>query len=150
MQRRLHWLVAAVVLVQFLTQDVMREALRQVEANQAPGFATFVILTLHVWGGAAAGCLVLWRIRLRLSGRLQIRPLAAHINHAVLYLLLTIMAVSGALHYGAGLGWAARWHVVGKWLLVGAVGLHIAGSLWHAVVKRDRVLGSMLGRDSDH
>jgi cytochrome b561 len=149
LQRRLHWGVAAVVLVQFLTQDVMREAMKQVAVDQAPGFGAFIILTLHVWGGAVAGFLVLWRIRLRMAGRVQKRPLAAHLNHAVLYLSVLVMSGSGALHYGAGVDWAVRWHVVGKWLLVGAVCLHLTGSLWHTVVKRDGVLAAMLGRDND-
>lgn len=148
-QRRLHWGVAAVVGIQFLSQGGMREAMVLVDANTAPGLGAFLIVTLHVWGGAAAGAAVLWRVRLRAARPLQNRPLAAHINHAVLYLLLIVMAVSGALHYGAGIEAAARWHVLGKWLLLASLALHIAGALWHLVVKRDRVLASMLGMEAD-
>ncbi len=148
-QRRLHWAVAAVVLVQYLSQDAMHDAMALVAAQQTPGVGTFLVTTLHVWGGAAAGATVLWRLRLRQFSRTSrargVRARIALVNHLLLYLLLLMMAVSGALHYGLDFEPAARWHNVGKWLLAGCLFLHVSGAMWHGFVRRDGVLSAMLG-----
>lgn len=147
LQRRLHWGVAAIVLVQYLSQDAMRDAMALVEVDRAPGFGAFLVTTLHVWGGAAIAFAIVWRVRLRVNKPLGKRPLAAHLNHALLYLVVLVMAGSGALHYGFEIEAAARWHEVGKWVLAGSVALHVVGAVWHWLVRRDGVLPSMLGID---
>lgn len=149
LQRRLHWGVGALVLVQYLSQDTMRAAMRLTDSGEAPGFGAFLVTTLHVWGGVTIGLAVLWRVRLRDWRReartTGLRPWAALITQTLLYLTLLVMVLSGVLHYGLGFALAERWHETGKWVLATLLFLHLSGALWHAVVKRDDVLSAMLG-----
>jgi len=139
LQRRLHWFVAAIVLMQFLLQDAMRSATDTATGGGRIGFIDFVVTTVHSWGGALIAFLVIYRLVLRrrspvVVGHGSLGPLAARFvqaNHLLLYALLLMMCVSGVLHYHAGLEFAARWHEVGKWLLALATALHVAGALWH-------------------
>lgn len=139
LQRRLHWLVAAIVLMQFVLQDAMRSATDTAASGGRIGFIDFVVTTVHSWGGALIAFLVIFRLVLRrrapvVVGSGGLEPLAARFvqaNHLLLYALLMLMSVSGVLHYHVGLEFAARWHEVGKWLLALAAALHVAGALRH-------------------
>lgn len=148
LQRRLHWGVAVLVAIQYLSQDAMRDAMSLITTGSAPGFGTFLVTTLHVWGGAAIALAVIWRVRLRswraVAGTRGLLPLAALVNHMLLYLMLVFMATSGVLHYGLEVDAAADWHARGKWVLAGLLGMHLAAALWHAAIKRDDVLSAML------
>ena len=156
LQRRLHWLVAALVLGQYLLQGPMRRAGEAVAEGAPVTFGQFLVTTLHTWGGAGVALLVLWRIRLRRGravptggGRLGPR-LARWVgwHHALLYAVLLAMALSGALHYYAGVESAARWHEIGKWLLAALVTIHAAAALVHGLRPGDTVLRRMWrGRD---
>ena len=151
LQRRLHWLVAWLVLGQFLLQRPMRAAVRAAAEGEAVTFWQFLVTTLHSWGGAAIAPLVLWRLVLRrrapvpvAAGRLGAR--AARLigwHHALLYVVLLVMVLSGALHYYAGSEQAARWHELGKWVLGVAVALHVGAALGHALRRGDPVLQRM-------
>lgn len=151
LQRRLHWLVALLVLGQFALQWPMRTAVRAVERGEAVTFGQFLVTTLHSWGGASIALLVVWRLVLRRRVPVPVAAgrFGAHASrligwhHALLYGLLLAMALSGALHYYAGLDAAARWHEVGKWALGAAVALHLAGALVHAARVDDPVLRRM-------
>ena len=156
LQRRLHWLVALLVLGQFALQGPMRAASEAAATGAAVTFGQFVVATLHSWGGATVAVLVGWRLLLRrraavpvAGGRLGAR--AARLvgwHHALLYGALMAMALSGALHYYADVDGAARWHEAGKWVLVVLVLVHVAGAAVHALRPGDTVLQRMwTGRD---
>ena len=149
LQRRLHWLVAALVLAQFLLQRPMRAASEAVADGVAVSFGQFAVTTLHTWGGAGIAALVVYRIVLRRRrpvpvGGARLGPRESRLigwYHASLYGLLLAMALSGALHYYAALPGAARVHELGKWLLGVAVAVHLVGALRHARLsgrRRDR------------
>lgn len=57
------------------------------------------------------------------------------------------MALCGACHYYLGWELAARLHELGKWLLLGLIGVHIAGAVSH-LGNGNTVLQRMMGRDS--
>ena len=64
-------------------------------------------------------------------------------HHALLYGVLLAMALSGALHYYAGLEAAARWHEIGKWALLLLVAVHLVGAAAHAARPGDPVVRRM-------
>ena len=151
LQRRLHWLVALLVLGQFLLQRPMRSAVEAAAAGEAVTFVQFLVTTLHTWGGGGVAALVLWRLVLRRRAPVPVAagtlgPRASRLvgfHHGALYALLLAMVLSGAAHYYAGWEAAARWHEIGKWALAVAVALHLAGALRHAVRPGDAILQRM-------
>lgn len=164
-QRRLHWLVAAGVGLQFLLQAPMRRAFEAIGADAPVGATAFVVTTVHTWTGVTLGLMLAWRLALRRSrarertgaadasgdprekgGRLR-RGVAAA-NHALLYLVTGTMVASGALQWYAGVDAATAWHRNAKYALVALVTLHVAAALWHALVRRDDVLSAMTARSA--
>jgi len=157
LQRRLHWTVAALVLGQALLGWPMAAAVERLErlervaaTGATPGLLDFLVTTAHTGSGIAIGLLVAWRLKLRAERRSVAhgevrRAWPARALQATLYASLVLMVVSGALHWYAGVAWAASWHGAGKWLLLGALVLHLGGALRHAVAG-DGIFQSMSGR----
>jgi len=142
LQRRLHWTVAVLVLGQGLLGRPMAAAVERLERLAAtgatPGLLDFLVTTAHTGSGIAIGLLVAWRLKLRAERRSVAhgevrRAWPARTLQATLYAALVLMVVSGALHWYAGVAWAASWHVAGKWLLLGALVLHLGAALRHAL-----------------
>ncbi len=100
-QIRLHWLVAVLVLAQFLNEDAIGAAWRAFRrgAAEIPGGP---LVLAHVWGGVAILGFVLWRITLRLTrGAPPLPPeeprmlrIVAAATHGTLYLLLLLVPVN--------------------------------------------------------
>lgn len=156
LQRRLHWLVIIMLIVQFSLQIPMANAMAAVERGETLGFVAFIVTTLHTWSGISIGAIMLWRWQL---SRRQV-PLAAgtlsplrskivRLHHQALYLAVLMMVLSGAGHYYFEIEIAALWHEWMKWLLLGLVGVHIAGALTH-IRNRSRVFQRMMGPDHLH
>lgn len=151
LQRRLHWAVVPLVLLQYLLQRPMHAASEAVSAGEPVTFVQFLVSTLHTWGGAAVALLVLWRLVLRrrspvpvAGGRFTARAARlVELHHRLLYVALLAMALSGALHYYAGLDAAARWHEIGKWVLAALVSVHVLAATVHATRAGDTVLRRM-------
>lgn len=154
LQRKLHWLVILLVLFQYVMQQPMKAAMAAVQREETLSLLQFAVTTLHTWGGASIAAIMLWRWQLRkravpvAAGSLSAgRAKLVILHHVILYASLMLMALSGALYYYGGVAMAADWHEWGKWLLLGLIGLHIAGALTH-VGGRDRVFQRMMGRNS--
>jgi len=161
----LHWLVAALVIAQFALGWIMQE----IPKNPAgPRAATF---NFH----KSMGLLILAIMLVRLAWRLGHRPPAlpsmprwqvglAHGTHALLYVLLLGMAVTGYLgsaysgfpvkFFGVTLpSWAAKnaamkdlmgtAHLALGWTLAFAFALHIAGVVKHTFMDHDGLLRRM-------
>ena len=164
--RVLHWLVAALILVQFALGWMA------VRWHLSPAK-----LDLFVWH-KSTGMLILALVLLRLSWRLAITapPLpsamprweqfAARASHGLLYVLMLAMPLSGwVLNSAAGVPfrifrllplpaitapdkqvehWASRVHL-GLWIVLAALlVLHIGAALRHHFILRDGVLLGML------
>ncbi len=92
---------------------------------------------------------------------------SARVVHVLLYVLLFVLPILGWINAswrgfevsifgvftmpklvatrGAGLGWTGDIHAfLSDWVLTGLVGLHVLAALYHAVVRKDRVLWRML------
>lgn len=154
LQRRLHWAVFVLIVIQYLAQDAMRDALHAIEQQEPLRFSQFAITTLHTWGGTCVAALMIWRWQLRkrrvpLDGGLmtqsRVRWVTAH--HLGLYLVVLMMAVTGAMHYYLGWAAAARWHELGKWFLLAMIAVHVLGALSH-LGSGGKVLQRMMGRGS--
>lgn len=156
LQRRLHWLVLVLLIVQYVLQGPMEQAMHRVEQQQTLGFTGFLVTTVHTWGGIVIGAMMLWRWQLRR----RVVPLAAgnlserqerwiRWHHVALYGVVVAMTLTGVLHYYLGVEAASRWHELGKWLLAVLVAVHVAGALSHG---RDGlvVLRRMMGRSNTH
>lgn len=95
----------------------------------------------------------------------------ADLVHWLLYGSLVLVPLTGWIHHAASEGFAPIWwpfgqnlplvpkdeavsatfaglHIVTKWVLIGAIGLHVAGALKHHLVDRDGTLRRMLPGDS--
>ncbi|MDB4223320.1 cytochrome b/b6 domain-containing protein [Granulosicoccus sp.] len=151
LQRRLHWLVIIMLILQFSLQNPMSGAMAAVERGEALGFVAFIVTTIHTWCGISIAAIMLWRWRLRrrhvpvAAGQLStLRSKFVQLHHSGLYVVVVLMALSGAIHYYFEIEVAAVWHEWGKWLLIGLIGVHIAGALTH-IRKGSRVFQRMMG-----
>jgi len=152
LQRRLHWLVLLLVIVQYSLQVPMERALEAIERQETLGFLSFLVTTVHTWGGIAIAAIMIWRWQLRKTvvpladGTLSARQnCLVRWHHVSLYGVLLLMALTGVLHYYFGFVPAGRWHEWGKWLLAVLIGIHVAGALSHGRPGL-KVLHRMMGR----
>lgn len=161
----LHWLVAALVLVQIAWGWGMQEIPKQPPGLRADAF------NVH----KSIGLTILVLMVVRLAWRLRHPPpplpempqwqrILARGNHAVLYIALFVMPVAGYLGsvfsgypvkaFGITLpawGWRddtikstmSAVHLATSWVLVAAIALHLAAALKHALVDRDGLLRRM-------
>jgi len=148
LQRRLHWIVAALLLGQALLGWPMAAAVERLEqvadGTATPGLGDFLVTTLHTASGVGIGLLLLWRLRLRIerAGIDVTRARAARAVQGLLYAVTLLMVLSGALHWYVGLEWAGIWHAAGKWLLAALVAVHLGGA-FHHLLRRDGVFQAM-------
>ena len=150
LQIRLHWVIFALVVLQFIFNQPMSDAWDDFEDGLQPEVTAGVIG--HVVAGLLVLALALWRIAVRL--RLGVPPLpdneapvlkvAAHATHWALYLLIVVMPVSGAVAWFRGVEGAADAHETLKVILLFLVGLHILAALYHHFVLKTDILRRML------
>jgi cytochrome b561 len=159
----MHWLVAVVVLLTWPLGMVIKFVRDDVKLD---------FYLLHESLGFLVVWLMLARIGIRLTSRVPNSAatgpmaVAAHLVHAGLYLLLIMMPVSGFLAtnaHGFPLVWFGLlpvWSPVGKapeiawflstlhqwsaWILFSLLVLHLAGVLFHHLVRRDDTLYKMI------
>jgi len=99
-QIRLHWIVTALIVLQFLLHDPMSEAWDLIEDGQTPSFHWLVLS--HVIGGALILIFALWRLALRATRGVPPPPVAeppllrraAHLGHLALYALMIAMPLT--------------------------------------------------------
>ncbi len=160
----LHWTVAALIVAAVVIAWVL-------PGRHAPN--RDVVLALHKSVGALvlafAAARLLWRRLRPVAPADSLAPWEAWFsaaNHALLYGIMIAIPLSGYLFSSAAgqsldffnlielppligpdkaLARAAEVvHVTGQWAVYGFVGLHVAGALYHYLIKRDRVLQRML------
>lgn len=148
----LHWLIAALIVVQYLTGGSIQRTHDALMAGDPPAPADLVLHLIHNRSGMAILLLMLLRLSLRLiMGVPAIRDDAVWRRHAA---SLLHKAFYGVLIGQAALGLTASYvywpvstlHVIGAKLLIGMIGIHILAACWHQLVRRDRTLPRILGR----
>lgn len=166
----LHWLVAVLIAVQFLSAEGMEHAFEGAddaseigafddqdddgeyaeEASVSPTLTSGALL--HIGLGASIFLLALLRLAVRLRRGAPGAPESdpewqkrlSRAAHAVLYGLLLVLPVAGAVAWFGGLESAAEFHEVLGTVLLVVVAVHIAGALFGQFVQRTGVLDRML------
>lgn len=145
-QIRLHWIVTALIVLQFLLHEPMAEAWEMLEDGQTPPFNW--LIPAHVIGGALVLIFAIWRLVLRRTRGVPPAPeaeaaplkLAAHLAHLALYALMILMPLSGMAAWFGGIEIAAEAHETMKVALLALVALHVIAALWHQFWLKDGLL----------
>jgi cytochrome b561 len=165
----LHWLIAAIVILEFAHGWWMQELPKQPPGLRADQF------NLHKSFGMLAFALMVARLGWRLGHRPpSLPPMArwqaslAKANHALLYVLLLALPLSG--YFGSVFsGYPIRWfgitlpswgsaspaikdamsivHLTTSWILAVSLTLHVAGTIKHSLAG-DRVMSRMIPREA--
>lgn len=149
LQIGLHWAVALLILIQFLGAEGIEEAWDAVRDGGAAVTTSGVVL--HIGVGIAVLALALWRIALRATRGAPDLPaeepaplrFIAAATHALIYVLLIGLPISGALAWFGGVDPAIYVHRIGKTVLLVLIGLHVAGAFFQQFVLKTGVLTRM-------
>ncbi|NND91280.1 MAG: cytochrome b/b6 domain-containing protein [Granulosicoccus sp.] len=154
LQRRLHWLVLLLLILQYALQVPMKNALAAIGRQETLDLGQFLVTSLHTWAGMTIAALMIWRWQLRrrpvpLTGGHLSPSLVrwVELHHVSLYVATLLMAATGMLHYFGGVEQAGNWHAWGKWVLGVLIATHVLGALSHGG-RGLKVLNRMMGRGS--
>lgn len=147
-QIALHWIVAALVVFNYVYSDGMGKALRdRLRGTQSTNLS--LEPTIHVWVGVAVLALVVLRLVLRRARGVPAAPgsglpqRAAVWGHRVLYALLVAVPALGALTWFAGWRQLGDAHEFLASALLWVAGGHALIALFHHYVLKDGLLTRM-------
>jgi cytochrome b561 len=144
-QIALHWLIAALVLLQLIFGESIAETIKSAERGTAASIFDQFFAGVHYWAGIAILALVAMRLWIRaVAGApspLQDGWMAttAKVSHALFYILLIMMPILGLLAYYIGDPYGDL-HELGKPILIILIALHACGSLYHQFWLKDGTL----------
>lgn len=152
LQLLLHWLVAALVAFQYLFNEGIMASWHFYAHGDAATPEDFSGANLHVLVGLTVLLLAIVRLAVRISHRAPAAPegeprplrILATATHHLLYLLIFLVPLSGAMAWFFVIERAATGHNLTKALLLAVVLVHIAGAVVQAVVFRSNVFSRML------
>lgn len=151
-QIALHWIIAALVVFQWIFGEEIVPAYRAYRRNTEASPDDLGNANIHVYVGIAIFVLAIIRLAIRLSRGVPAPPegerplqrwLAAAV-HLVLYAVIFVMPVTGAAAWFLGIHWLGEVHELGKPVILVAVLLHAAGAFWQHFGQRSGVLVRML------
>lgn len=145
----LHWVVAALVVAQYVFKDAIGRAWDATVSGVPVSFDPLV--AAHVVGGIAILALMAWRLVLRLvqsvppsdEPRHPALRRAAQVAHWAFYAVLIGLSVTGGLAWFGKVEAAATAHAVLKTALVVLVGVHVLAALFHQFVLKTDVMRRM-------
>lgn len=148
-QIRLHWIVALVLVPQFILHDTIKAAFIAIGKGEA--FSYSPLLIGHIVGGIVILLLMVWRLALRsqlgapLPPADEPAPLQAvgKAVHLALYAILLLMPLSGLAAWFGHAAAAAQFHNLMKLPLLVLVGLHVLGALYHQFVLKNGLIERM-------
>ena len=142
----LHWTIAVLIVVNWFLGDGMGWALKQkVEGHPLTG----IKISLHVWIGVAVLVLVLIRLVLRLTQGAPallghgILDRLAEWMHWVLYALMIVGPLLGAISWFQNIPPLAEPHALLMNILLWLAGLHALAALYHQFILKDGLLSRM-------
>lgn len=150
----LHWIIAALIVAQLLTSDMMsdyfRALLRAPEGRPVMGGAVW-----HAVGGGLVVLLTVVRLAVRMThGVPPDSPaseawdrLLSRIVHFGIYVLLFAMPLSGLAAYLLPSRAMGELHESLKWVLIGLIVLHIMGAFYHHFLLKDGLIRRMMVPD---
>ena len=145
----LHWVIAALVVFQFVGHEAIVEVSALIAKGQDPAIP--VLARAHVLLGGLTLLLMIWRIVLRVThgapaspeGVKPIQSLIAKAVHLILYLSLIVMPLSGMGAWFGGQEIAATVHTTLKFALILSIALHILGALVQQFVLKTNIMDRM-------
>lgn len=149
-QIALHWVIAALVVVQLLFNDPIQEAFD----NQLDGVTTSAMggALIHVTIGLTILLLACIRLVIRFTrgappvhkdAPLVLRAIS-YMVHALLYLFIFGMPLTGAIAWFGGVELSAEFHEIGRLVLIPLIGFHVLGAFGEHFVFRNDTLLRML------
>jgi len=167
-----HWLTALLILtaiplgwyanqLPYDTSDQLAQKALVFSLHKTVGVTVFAVALVRI----------LWAVTqpkpAGLHPERKLETMLAETVHWLLYGALVLVPLTGWIHHAASEGFAPIWwpfgqtlpfvprdtelsalfaglHIVTKWVLIGAIGLHIAGALKHHLIDRDSTLRRML------
>lgn len=155
MQVALHWIVVILVAFQFLAHDAIEQSWRAWIRNHTSSADTAVLTYMHIGAGLLVLILALTRIYLRITRGAPPPPAdeprllqwSGEAVHGLIYLLLILLPVTGAVAWFLGIELAGAAHEVLQNVLLAAIALHVAGALFQHFVRRSQVLMRMFRPD---
>jgi cytochrome b561 len=138
---------------QFLAHEGIEGAWDKVEKGLEVTYSPLV--AGHVFGGLAILLLAVWRISIKIKrgspalpeSEPKIQKIAAHATHGILYLLMLLVPISGAVAWFGGVMPAADGHEVMTSILLFVVALHFVAALYHHFYLKTDILRRMLRRE---
>jgi cytochrome b561 len=148
LQIGLHWLIAFLIFAAYFASEDMGRALRDRVESGASGIEGN---TLHVWLGGAVLALVLVRIVVRFArgtpapaeGTSARMAAAEKWGHRLIYVLMVIVPLGGAVAWYGGIRDAGEVHAVMGNLLMLVVAGHVLVAILHEALARDGTMRRM-------
>ncbi|WP_187971339.1 cytochrome b [Aquibium microcysteis] len=148
----LHWVIAAMVVFQLVMGEEIAETYRVYRQGRAADADELFQADIHVYIGLAVLVLAVARLVLRVThgapplpaGQPKIQTAIAHLAHAVLYVAIFAMPISGAVAWYLDVPLAGEVHELAKPVIIVTVLVHAVGALLQHFVKRTDVLTRML------
>ena len=146
----LHWAIAALIIFNYFVSEGMGRAFHQHLDDSNTGYG--LVSSLHVYVGLAIIALVVIRIIVRLVSRKtkkdspNLLDKISHITHEILYLLMFLVPVFGAIAWYLGIHFMGDVHEITMNIMMTIVLLHAAAALFHQYVLKDGTLLKMLGQ----
>jgi cytochrome b561 len=148
----LHWLIAALIIFQYLAHDGMEHAWHAQHRGVQPSASDATMANIHAAVGIAVLLLAALRLAIRLRrGAPPVPPqhnpllrLGARLSHFALYVAIFAMPFSGMAAWFGGVVRAGQVHSLGATLLFWLVVLHALAALAEHFVMRTDVLTRML------
>ena len=156
LQKALHWLVVAILVVQLMTSSAIERSHTAHHQGVETDPWDLLLHEVHTFGGLAVFCIVALRILLRIIGgassdsrdQARLLRIAATANHVLLYGVLLALPITGVAARYLDFLYYGPIHVALTRLLLALVFLHMAAALWHLLIRRDGVVGRMLPSSS--
>lgn len=149
-QITLHWVVAVLIIFQFVLHDAIVAAWADIGKGESP--ETGAAVWAHVVAGTMVLAFGLWRLVLRFKRGAPALPEnehillkgLAHATHIFLYVLMILMPISGLATWFGGSETADFVHTTLKVPLMILVVLHFAGALFQQFYLRTGLLTRMM------
>ncbi len=154
----LHWLIAALVLFQVFFGDGMEHAYHALLKGKEANPSDVQEANIHVYVGFAGLALAVLRVIIRWTrgvpnaptGQSGIKRWIAAATQYILYAIICVMPVTGAMAWFLGYATVGELHSYGEWLIYAAVLVHLAGALMQHYVAKTNVLVRMIKPEARH
>jgi cytochrome b561 len=149
-QIALHWAMALMIASQFVLSWLVLPGWHYLIMTHEYLFTIGV--AAHLSTGTTLLALVLWRIQVRWRHQTPAAPegfdprleAVSHLVHWATYATMVLIPMTGLLAYFGDLRSVATVHNVLAVLLLGLVGIHAAGALYHQFIRHDGLLLRMI------